>query len=138
MAQSITTYRYVSSYGIRTGSTDCTGYTLGVTPIVLASGQGTSSSSGTFSVNCSNDFTYVNLPNVLVGNANIVINATASQIYDHLEIMVKGGSTTYSVVLSGDVAAATSLTTSLTANKYLKYSGQFNGSVFILGSVQTA
>lgn len=135
MAQNITTYRYNNGYGIKTGFTDNS--LVNITPIILTSGQGTSSMIGTFSVAASNEFTYANLQGPLVGNANIVINATASQIFDHIEILVAGGSATASVVLSGDVASNTSLTNSLSPSKYLKIAGQFNGKVFVVSTIQT-
>lgn len=139
MAQNITTYRYNSGLGLRTGFTDNQGYNISITPIVATSGNGTTSMAGTFSVNTGNTtFNWVNLQNPLTGTANIVINATASQIFDELNIMVRGGSATQSVVLSGDCAAVTSLTTTLSPNKYMKINGQFNGTVFILSPSQTA
>ena len=131
MATPTTQYRYVSGLGIRTGFTDNQGYNIGITPIVLTQ------SSGTFSVNPSNLYTFVNLPTALTGTANIVINATSSLIFDHCDIMVQGGSTTYSVILSGNVASATSLTTAIPPNKYSKISGMYNGTAFLFSSYVT-
>lgn len=139
MAQNILTYRYNNGLGIRTGFTDNQGYNISITPIVATSGEGTSSMAGTFSINAGNTtYTWANLTGPLTGTSNIVINATASQIYDQMKIMVQGAASgTTSVVLSGDAASEGSLTTSLTATKYLVYDGIFNGKVFVFNTYQT-
>lgn len=137
--QNITTYRYNSGLGLRTGFTDNQGYNISITPIVATSGAGTSSMTGTFSVNTGNTtYNWANLAAPLVGIANIVINATASQIFDQLTIMVQGGVATQSVVLSGDVKSATSLTSTLSPSKFLLIDGMFNGQYFIVNTIQTA
>lgn len=125
---STTKYRYVSGVGQRVGFTDNQGYNIGITPITFTAGSGTTSMSGTFSVNTSNSYTYVNLQGPLVGTANIVINATQGLIGDNLQIMVQGGSATQSVVLSGNISAQT---VSVGVSKTAYFDGQFNGTEFI-------
>ena len=133
---STTIYRYNNGLGLRTGFTDNTGYAYSVTPMSFTQGMATTSMAGTFSITPNGPNTYVNLQGAITANINLAINATYSQIFDKLDIMVQGGSITYSVVLSGDATEATSLTTSLVAGKYLRLSGQYNGTKFILGSIQ--
>lgn len=137
MAAPITTqYRYVSGYGLTVCFTDNQGYNIGITPIAFANAAGTTSMTGTFSVNTSNTFTYVNLAPNMTGTAQVVINATASLIGDVLQIMAVGSTTaTQSLVLSGNIS---SQTLSVGPNKTAFFYGQFNGTEFIgTGTVQS-
>lgn len=135
MSAITTQYRYISGYGLTYGETVNTGYNIGITPIAFNNAQGTTSMTGTFSVNTSNTFTYVNLANVGTGTAQVVVNATASLIGDTLNIMAIAGASTYSVVLSGNIS---SQTLAVSANKTGFFYGQFNGTEFIgTGTVQS-
>ncbi len=141
MATPTTQYRYVTSYGILSGSTDNTGYNYDITPIKFTTAQGTSSMFGTFSVYPMKNHTFVNLETVPsgTGTAQIVINATYSQIFDECTILAVGAASgTYSVVLSGNAVAVTSLTVNIPATKSLKLSGVYNGTNFIFGSSLSA
>lgn len=136
MATNNSQYRYNTNYGIRTGFTDNQGYNIGITPIVFTAAGGTTSMSGTFSVNTSNSFTYVNLVGPLTGNSYVNVNATYSYIGDQLCIMAQGSATaTYSLTLDGNIS---SQVLSIGTGKTAYFTGQFNGTEFIgTGTVQS-
>lgn len=131
-------YRYNNGLGIKTGFTDNNGIALDITPIIYTTAQGTSSMSGTFSVTPKLNYTFVNLQTPGTGTAQVVINATYSQIFDECTILAAGGSTTYSVVLSGSASMNTSLTLAIPANKYGLIKGVFNGTNFVFNGIATA
>lgn len=85
---------------------------------------------GTVSIAPYKQMTYINFTESLTSNLVLSFDATASMICDKVTVMVKGGSTTYSVSYDGDITAGAA-SVNVPASKYAVYEGTFNGTKFI-------